>query len=305
MNERVNEQKPVVERDYLADLGAAVAAYISTLQTIAACVSESSADVGKPYGTRIQKLQARLAFNPTRDAIRESAEVVRGELMNFATLSAMQFERHALEFERSSGAVQHLLHGMVRRQEFFLSRLRQTAEELNSAPYPANADEWKHFTSQHSASLAQLADSISHEAASQVHAIREELESAVDRLGDFHTCDPVTGLMTREEVLRRIEALQAEEITHTLLVYTLSGDVTDTVLRQIAAKLAAHFRHQDLIARWNEREFIVVFHGEPHLAETRSLQVIPSINGRYQREDGEAADVQAVVKLEQMATATL
>jgi GGDEF domain-containing protein len=305
MDERVIDELNGTTPDYRADLGAAVAAYLSTLQAVSACVAESSSDVGQPYGARIQKLQARLAFNPTRDAIRDSAEVVRGELMNFASLSAMRFEQHALEFEHSTSSVQHLLHTMVRRSEFFLSKLRQTAEGLSTTPYPADAAQWQGTAAQLSASLLQLAESLSRETASHVQAIEEELHSASERLGDFHASDEATGLMTREEALRRIEALRADEVMHTPLVFDLSERLNAASLRQIAAKLSAHFRHQDLIARWSDQQFMVVFHGDQRLAETRSAQVLPSLNGEYLSEDGQITKVQVDVRVEHMVTATL
>lgn len=302
MDERGVDELSGGDRDYRADLGAAVAAYLSTLEAIGSCISESSGDVGRPFGARIQKLRTRVAFNPTSDAIRDSAEVIRGELMNFGTLSAMQFEQHALEFERSASAVQHLLQTMVRRNDYFLSRLQGVADELRSAARPQDQHQRQALASEQSESLLALCESIGRETKSHVQAVQEELSAASDRLADLHSCDPVTGLMTREEVLPRVEALRADEIIHTIVIIELSGEVNDVALRQVAAKLSAHFRHQDLIARWGDREFMVVFHGEPGLAEDRCSQVIPQIGGSHTLEDGRNAHWTAQMRIEQAVT---
>src|SRR5262249_23730095 len=135
--------------------------------------------------------------------------------------------------------------------------------------------------------------------------IREELMAAQERLTDFHTTDRVTGLLTREEVLRRVELLRAQEMAHELTVFEVNETVGDTVLRQIGTKLAARFRHQDLIARWTDRSFLVVFRGDAQLAERRAAQIAAQIAGRYQDEDGEPVDISLTARAESLAAATI
>jgi GGDEF domain-containing protein len=64
-------------------------------------------------------------------------------------------------------------------------------------------------------------------------------------------------------------------------------------MSQAAAKLEQQFRHRDRIARWSEREFLVLFHGTPEVAESRAAQVARLLEARYDPESGAYVEITA------------
>jgi hypothetical protein len=63
----------ITGRDYLAELSTSVACYLTTLTAVADCLGEGCREIGTPYRKRIERLRARLSFQPTREALKQSA----------------------------------------------------------------------------------------------------------------------------------------------------------------------------------------------------------------------------------------
>jgi GGDEF domain-containing protein len=112
-----------------------------------------------------------------------------------------------------------------------------------------------------------------------------------NRIKDAAMTDPLTGLMNRREMERRIEAFKATGATPVLLHFHLTGPVTVGVMQQVAARLASQFRHQDFISRWTDTDFMVLFRGPLEIAQARSEQIVPWVAGRYALEDGQSVEV--------------
>jgi GGDEF domain-containing protein len=296
------------EPDHLADFSAALAAYFSALDIVCECVSEVCPEVGKLSSQRIGKLRARLSFQPTREAIRESTITLRRELIkHYAVNASMQVERHEIEFERGMAAVQHIVNSLTRLNESSAAQLRQLAAEWEAAELPAEGEpagapdskKGKAVPARQAAKIKQCAETLVSETALLSGELREEIAAVEARLVGPAVVDPVTGLLTRAEVLRRIRSLNAEDITHNLLVFEIGGHIGNAVLRQVATKLSTHFRHQDMLARWAEREFLVVFQGAAKYAEARIPHVAAGVSGRYYDENDRAVDIAVTVRMEQ------
>jgi GGDEF domain-containing protein len=104
--------------------------------------------------------------------------------------------------------------------------------------------------------------------------------------------DPATGLLNRSEMERRIEVCRtANPDAPVLLRFTLSTAPPDQVSRRIGEKLTSHFRPQDLIGRWSETEFMVLFDGAREIAKNRAAQAICWLAGTYPTSDGGNLDV--------------
>ena len=68
-------------------------------------------------------------------------------------------------------------------------------------------------------------------------------------------------------------------------------------MKQAAVKLGTQFRHRDRIARWSEREFLVLFQGPPEVAESRAAQVARSLAGRYDLDSGVYVEITIQTRL--------
>jgi PleD family two-component response regulator len=129
-------------------------------------------------------------------------------------------------------------------------------------------------------------ESMSNDTLSLVTRMRAELADVSERLRDAEVTDMVTGLMNRREMERQLAQRKEAGIEPVILVFELSGDVNDEIARQVAQRLASHFRHQDLICRWTEHEFLVIFQGTREMAHSRTQQIVPWIAGKYILDSG-------------------
>lgn len=286
--------------DHLADFSAALAAYLSTLDIVCECVSEVCPEVGRLSSQRLGKLRARLSFQPTREAIRESTTTLRRELIqHYAVNASMQVERREIEFERGMAAIQQIVTSLMRLNEASAAQLLQLASQLESDALQDEAEDGRAILTRQAATVRRCGETLVRETASLSHELRDEIAAVEARLSEPHVVDPVSGMLTRTEVLRRIGLLTAEEITHTLLVFEIDGNITNEVLRQVATKLSTQFRHQDLVARWAEREFLVVFQGAFQYAQARIPHISAWVSGRYYDEHDRAVDVAVTARMEQ------
>jgi GGDEF domain-containing protein len=127
--------------------------------------------------------------------------------------------------------------------------------------------------------------------------MRDEMASVERRLAESEITDPVTGLMNRREMERRIEASKNSPAPVTKVLLSLSGDVTDDIAKQAAERISTQFRHQEIVGRWGHAEFMVLFQGPVDIAEMRVAQVIPWISGRYALDNGGVSEIGVEMRL--------
>ena len=250
---------PAVQRDHLAELSNTVAAYLNTMAASADCVEQTYPDIGRVYGRRIRRLRSRVSFHATSEAIAESSQTLDAELKDFAKATSRVLTQRSAELTSGILALVDIIEELSHRQEFFGNRLRQIADQLdNSGSAP------------HAASLRDLIGDMGDEVASMDSRMREQMVQLDQRLAGAASTDAATGLINRRELDRQIEARALHGSTVTLLLFELSGPISDQVLRLAAAKLATKFRHPEWIARWSATEFAVLF-----LGPSNSLKLAP------------------------------
>jgi len=142
-----------------------------------------------------------------------------------------------------------------------------------------------------SAGLLGCVESMATDSQSLVARMRAELADVSERLKDAEATDRLTGLMNRKEMERQIDRRKASGEDPVILVFELTGEVRDEVAQQVAMRLTSHFRYQDLICRWTDREFLVLFKDVREIAQSRMEQIVPRIAGKYLLDDGSSVDV--------------
>ena len=289
----------MLEDNSLQTLHATVHCYLSTLQTAADTLAQACPPVGGPYRQRLSRLRARLAFDSSAGAIEESCAIVSRELQEYAARASLYVERHRLELRRAIACLEDIVRALAQRQDFYGARLRQFAAQMESTPHPRNldqldADNLAEVTALQVAGLLSCVESMSHESQSLLKRMRDEMARVEKRLAEAEITDPVTGLMNRREMERCIEAVQARGESPVLLLFEFRDDLPAEVAQQAGARLASQFRHNDLISRWSDRRFVVLFQGLAETARLRAEQVEPWIAGRYLLDTG--ATVEAVVE---------
>jgi GGDEF domain-containing protein len=273
-----------------------VASYLSTLLAISDCVGTACPETGGPYRHRLNRLRSRLAFDASPEALTESAAVVDRELKEYSTKTANYVAMHSAEMRSTIAVLESIVKSLAQRQHFYGERLLQFAAQMEITDADGVALQ--------SAGLQGCVESMNHDAQSMLDHMRDQLVTVVERLQEAEVTDRVTGLMNRQEMQRQIDLRKAAGQDPVIVVFELSGDVRDEIAQQVAARLGSQFRHQDMICRWTEFEFLILFQGSRETAQARTAQIVPWIAGRYPLENGEVIDITAdagIVSLKHLA----
>jgi GGDEF domain-containing protein len=281
----------MTETEQLNALHTAVNSYLTTLLAVSECIGSACPEVGGPYRHRLGRLRSRLAFDTTPEAITESTVVVERELKEYSKKTSAYIEHHGIELRRAIDALEAIVQSLAQRQDFYGARLRQFAEQMQTTPYPADPEHLADVVALQAAGLLGCVESMATDSQSLVARMRAELEDVSDRLKDAEVTDRLTGLMNRREMERQIDQRKASGDDPVLLVFELTGEVRDEIAQQVAMRLTSHFRHQDLICRWTDREFLVLFKGAREIAKARTEQIVPWIAGKYALDDGSSAEI--------------
>jgi GGDEF domain-containing protein len=268
------------------------------------CLELSFPEVGGPYRKRIQSLHSRVSYDASREAIADSAQILQDDLKDYATVAKQVRIKRSLELERGVLALSDIVENLTQRQEFYSSRLRKFAAQMERATYPADAKSFSEVMALQAAALRSLVATVSQEAGSMAAKMREQMTELDQRLAGAASTDAVTGVINRQEVERQIEAHTMHGAVFSLLLFQLDGPISDEVLRMAVAKLSTQFRHRDRIGRCGHKEFAVLFLGTDELARARAGQVASRISGRYLLDNGEAVliEVHARLLLPEFAT---
>jgi hypothetical protein len=284
------------QEDPLKVLHVAVNCYLSTLQTIADSLAQACPAMGGPYRHRLSRLRTRLAFDTNPEALEESCSIVGKEINEYAKKSGAYVDRHSVELRRGVGSIEEMVQTMTLRQDFYGSRLRQFAMQMEATEYPADKEQLSEVVALQVAGLLSCIESMNQESHSLLGRMRDEMTRVNQRMAELEITDPVTGLMNRREMERRIQERPAGDPA-TLLLFEHFCDLPDEIAQQVGARLASQFRYNDLICLWTAHQFLVMFQGTPETARWRSEQILPWIAGRYLLNSGGTFEVAAEARL--------
>jgi hypothetical protein len=279
------------DNDILHALHTTVHCYLSTLLAAADCLADACPPVGGPYKTKLSRLQSRLAFDSSAEAVEESAAAVAAEFKDYSAQAATYLESHAAGFRRMLTGLEQGLDVLGQRQEYYFGRLRQFASQMESASYPTDPEHLAEVIAMQSGGLLHAIECMTYELQSLATAVRSELRVAEQAVADAETTDAATGLMNRREIERRIGECRASGATYALLLFTISDHADPEVLRQVGSRLTQQLRYKDRVGRWGEHELMVLFAGPVAVAEVRIHQIVPWVAGRYVRDNGVPVDV--------------
>jgi GGDEF domain-containing protein len=248
--------------------------------------------VGGPYRHRLKRLRSRLAFDANAEAMTESNGVVEKELAEYANKASQYVAQHGLELRQTITALETIVKSMAQRQEFYGARLRQFAAQLETTAYPSEPEHLAEVAALQAAGLLGCVESMHNDNQSLVLRMREELAQVTARLQEAEVTDRLTGLMNRKEMERQIAQRRAAGQEPVLVVFELAGDVRDEVAREVALRLGSQFRYKDMVCRWTDCEFMVMFEGDAEIAKTRTEQIVPWITGKYPLDNGEIVEIE-------------
>jgi len=288
---------PATGRDHLSELSNAVAAYLNTMSATADCLEQTYPDVGGLYRQRIHRMRSRLAFDATREAIADSVKTLEGELKDYATVTNRVLTKRSVELTRGILALGDLIEKMSQRQEYFGNHLLHFSAAAEDAAASAESPRCSEILAAQAADLRSLEENMSQEAGSMLKQMREQMMDLDRRLAGTTSTDSITGLINRREMERQMDARTLHGSSFSVLLFELSGPISDQVLKMVAARLATKFRHPEWIARWGAKEFAVLFPGGSTLAESRAAEVVPAVEGIYTLENRETVLIEVQARL--------
>jgi GGDEF domain-containing protein len=274
-------------------LHSVVHSYLSTLLALSEAVGEACPAIGRPHQQRLGRLRTRLSFDATKEAIEKSVPLVRAELFDFATKAAAYTEGNRQEWHQAADQSRWIARTILKRQGSYVTRVKNALTE-----HAGDAEALAR-------SIMGTLDGMMAETESIVVRLDELMRDTALRVAEMNAVDPATGLMNRREMERYIAERHVAGDPVVRLLYRVDwegGADAQEVMRQAAMRLVAQTRPEDLVARWGEREMLVIFMGKPEIAERRSQQIMGSLSATYSI-DGAGVPVQAHVECLDPATA--
>ncbi len=262
-----------------------VHSYLATLLALSDALEAACPAVGGPHQQRLGRLRTRLSFDSNKEAIEASSTVVKSELRDFANKSSEYISLTTGEWKHAAEEVRNLGMGLIKRQRFYATRMRDIAAKLENG---------------NAAALMSCAESMDNDSQSILSRMQDVMDGVASRLEAAEVVDQATGLMNRRELERRIESRRTSGDPIVRLRFEISFESPEAsrgqVLRQVASRLTAQLRPEDLIARWTESEFLILFDGPKEIAERRGPQIAGLLTGRYSL-NGSTIDVHTTATL--------
>jgi GGDEF domain-containing protein len=282
-------------------LHSVVHTYLSTLLALSDALADACPAIGQPHQQRLARLRTRLSFDSNKAAIESSNRVVRNELRDFAEKSAAYVNAHSQEWKVASQHIQSSAAALVRRQSYYGTRFQEAARLLVETANIPDPQQRLELARHQAAALANFAESMMTVSQSLLMQITELRRNTEARLAEVETVDRATGVMNRREMERRIEAHRASGGTVVRLLFNVEydapSDSRQAVLREVASRLTAEFRPEDLVARWGDTEFLVLFDGSAEIAERRGEMIAGHLTGPYASASRETIEVKTHVEL--------
>src|SRR5580698_1138862 len=124
-------------------LHTAVNCYLSTLDTVANALANACPEIGGLYRHRLSRLRARLAFDSSPAALEESADAVEEELVEYGLKASAYVDQHRLQLRSAISVLEEIVRTLAHRQDFYGTRLRQFAAQMETAVYPSDPEHLK------------------------------------------------------------------------------------------------------------------------------------------------------------------
>jgi GGDEF domain-containing protein len=280
-------------------------AYLDTLLALAESIGEACPPVGGAYQQRVARLRTRLSFSSDREAVELSASQVRAELKEYSAHASRYLDQHISELRHVIDGLEEIGKTMVQRQDFYALRMRQLALRMETTKYPEDPELINDAVAIHSFELADFAETMRLEGR-QLREKMQELHADADaRLTDTVITDPLTGLLNRREMERRLAARRLAGNPPRRMLFRLEFFTPSTVtrsqhhevIRQAAARLASQCRPEDLVCRWGDAEFLVMYRGSEDTSERRGQQMKAHLGEDYSLENGQSVAVRADVEI--------
>ena len=252
-------------------LSVAVAAYRASLVEMGNCSLCACQPVGKELKASLDKIEARLSRDSSREALESTERSVRQNLQDWG-------QRTAGHYRRKTEEVRELLIVMARTAESVGARDARCSGQMNDVTARlqriATLEDLTEIRSSIKASAVELKTSIDR-MATEGKALVEQLQAQVstyqvklEEAEEVASRDALSGLRSRLFVENQLERRIAANVPLSVAIVDIDGFkkvnddhghlVGDELLKQFATELQSACRSKDVIGRWGGDEFIIL-----------------------------------------------
>lgn len=255
-----------------AALDAAVTSYLATLLAVAGTMFRQCPQVGVVHQDRLIRLRRRLAFDASPQALAESQVEVESLLNEYGNRANEYIERIWRDVVDVLRQVTRMSETLVIRHNFYSSRLMQFAEQMQASQLPADPEQLEETLALQAEGLRECVQSMNAELEELLTGFRREVHQLASRLAESRSAtliDAVTGLVNRAEVERTLAAelespkpfcvLLFEIADFSSIVARYGPAAANDLLKQFGTRLVEQVRPRDIVGRWSENVFSVVF----------------------------------------------
>jgi GGDEF domain-containing protein len=269
----------------------ALRCYLSTLVSIAKSMEEICPQIGATYQERLLRLPRRLGFEATPRSLEESRRALEANLRSFAERTGQYIRGGPARADQLIGMVRSASDALALQAAAPLLVLESLADQLEAA---AEIDDDKTLRALVVQQVVGLKGSVQRlhrdvlEVVSQLRKQAGGLETDVRLSEMVLTVDSLTGLLNRFGLEREIKGLIESEAAFSFLLLewgNLGPDLPETtkeqVIKHIGSAIVDQVRPNDIVCRWREDKFIVVFDCPMESVFARSNQITHAISDKY------------------------
>ncbi len=269
---------------------AALTCYLGAMLAMAKSMRSVCSRAGLVYGDRLMRLPRRLGFDAAPEKLKESRELLEADLAEYTEATTAWVDagsnlaREILEITTALGPC------TAEGQNLHTTMLEDLAEQMSvSAEVDSNADlraALKRYALGLRSYLRQRGD----ERLSSLKDLQcraDQLAKWLTRADPANSTDLTTGLPNRLELEGQLEVCWHSPTALSALIFEweeldpLPQDAGQAIAKQLADRLADLVRPRDMIGRWGDRQFAVIFECSSKDAAQRAGNITHWLAGNY------------------------
>ncbi len=260
--------------------------YLALIRATAGAMAEICPQIGAAYQERLLRLERRLAFEASPEAIGRSSEELDRELAEWTARTGEYIDQVWNDVLSVLSLVTRSANTMEARNAFYAARLRQFTQDMGSRPVDGDPEQWEETVALDAAGIEHCVDAHARDSETTLAQFRAEVQTLANRLADARgaaVLDPVSGLIARHEMARKLakevfaagscRVLRFDIAQYEDLAVRLGPRDANELQRQVGAKLAGLVRPGDIVSRWSNGHYVVIFRCERAEAGQRATQI--------------------------------
>jgi len=245
---------------------------------------------GLVFGDRLMRLPRRLAFDAGPEKLEESRELLESDLAEYTEATTAWVDagsnlaREILEITTALGPC------TAEGQNLHITMLEDLAEQMSVSAEVDSDSDLRAALKRYALGLRSYLRQRGDERLSSLKDLQcraDQLAKWLTRADPANSTDLATGLPNRHELERQLEACWSSPAALSALIFeweeldTVPQDASQAIAKQVADRLADLVRPRDMIGRWGQRQFAVIFECPSKDAAQRAGKITQWLTGDY------------------------